>query len=202
MNRYKIISFDLQGTLSEASFSDNFWMQLLPKEYARSFKITLREAKTELAERFSKMGRYDRRYYDHEYWLNICQSSLSLTQILAESGARPQLVPGAEKALEEIGKAYPMIVFSSTTKAFIHMELGALANKFTAVFSSFDDLGLAGKPEKAFRQVAVRMGEEPASFIHVGDDPLMDVANAEKAGWNAFYWQGDYGPLLEELGLS
>lgn len=41
----KYISLDLQGTLSDSKFSDNFWLEIIPQKYAEKFKITIRRSK-------------------------------------------------------------------------------------------------------------------------------------------------------------
>lgn len=40
----KYISLDLQGTLSDSKFSDNFWIEIIPKKYAEKFKLTIRRS--------------------------------------------------------------------------------------------------------------------------------------------------------------
>ena len=39
----KYLSLDLQGTLSDSKFSDNYWLEILPKKYSEYFKISINE---------------------------------------------------------------------------------------------------------------------------------------------------------------
>ena len=64
----KYISLDLQGTLSDSKFSDNFWIETIPQKYSEKFNIDLQEAKKILKEKFKKYGIYNILYYDDKYW--------------------------------------------------------------------------------------------------------------------------------------
>lgn len=192
MKRYDLVSFDMQGSLTESAFSDHFWRELLPREYARLKGLSLAKAKQELGAQFTAMDQYDPLYYDAEYWIRHCECDRTLREILDASEVRPTMMPGAMEALERIGAEYPMIILSATTHSFIDVELGALKNKFERVFSSFDDFGLAGKPPEVYEKVARLMGAEPGRCLHVGDDKLMDVVNAKEAGWAGIHYRGAF----------
>ena len=64
----KYISLDLQGTLSDSKFSDNFWLEIIPQKYSEKFNIDLQEAKRILKEKFKGYGIYNILYYDDKYW--------------------------------------------------------------------------------------------------------------------------------------
>ena len=55
----KVLSLDLQGTLSDSSFSDYFWIELLPQKYAEKFNVSLTSAKEILKDKFEQYGKYD-----------------------------------------------------------------------------------------------------------------------------------------------
>ena len=61
--KYKVISFDMQGTLTDSSFSDEFWMETLPSLYSKSKNVSLKEAKKILKEKFKDYGVYDYRWF-------------------------------------------------------------------------------------------------------------------------------------------
>src|SRR5689334_19680915 len=67
--QYELISFDLQGTLSDAAFSKEAWSILLPQLYAKKRGIALEKAGEELRSHFQQVGRYDRSYYTFDDWL-------------------------------------------------------------------------------------------------------------------------------------
>jgi len=82
----------------------------------------------------------------------------------------------------------PLAIISTTTRSFIDLELGDEARHFKHIYSSLDDLHIAGKPPTVFREVANRLGLEPDRLLHIGDCPEMDVTNALAAGWHVFHF--------------
>jgi len=112
----KYLSFDLQGTISDAKFSDNFWMELLPKEYTLKNNISLGKAKSILKDKFKQIGKYDILYYDDSYWSK--ELEFDTLQLLRNSSIRPCL---DEKIVNYISNAnLPKIIISTTTDLFIN----------------------------------------------------------------------------------
>ena len=112
----KILSLDLQGTLSNSNFSDYFWLEFLPKKYAEKNEISLTKAKEVLKEKFQEYGKYDLRYYDDKYWSNLLGFD---TQKELENF---EIQPSINKELYDfISKTkIPKIIVSTTTNIFIN----------------------------------------------------------------------------------
>lgn len=186
---FKLVSFDLQGTLSDSSFSDEFWLNLLPHLYAEYHNIEFKNAKTILKQEFAEIGKYDLRYYSVEYWLGrLCPAS-SFQQIIQRLETSPYLYDDTLSFVKELHGVVPLIVVSTTTRRFIELELGGESRYFEHTYSSLDDLEIPGKPPEVFRKVAEKLGVEPAQILHVGDCEEMDVKNAKEAGWQAFHFE-------------
>lgn len=183
--RYSIISFDLQGTLSESAFSDTFWLDLLPQLYSEKYRISVDESKRELKALFRQVGRYDKRYYSFDYWLKFLDVDLKWEELIQRVEIRPQLISEMRDLVLKLQS--PLLLFSATTHTFINHELGELKSAFSWVISAIDDLKFAGKPPAAYRQIASMLGVFPNEILHIGDDLLMDVENARSAGWDAFH---------------
>ena len=80
----RLISFDLQGVVSDATFSDTFWLEELPKLYAKRHNVDVAVAKRSLGDMFKAMGKYDLRYYDDAYWgaeLGFSTAAVSYTHL-------------------------------------------------------------------------------------------------------------------------
>ena len=60
----KILSLDMQGTLTDSAFSDYFWIELLPQKFSEKFNCSIESAKQIISDKFSKMGKYNIKYYD------------------------------------------------------------------------------------------------------------------------------------------
>lgn len=199
MSAFDVVSFDLQGTLTDTSFGEAFWLEFLPREASRYWGVGLAEARAILRKEFSRIGQYDARYYDAEYWLTRLGITSPLTEIWRRERMVPSFRPAMESLVRRLGASHVVILVSSTTRSFIHAELGGREPLFTRIFSTLDDLRMPGKPPAVFAEVARRLGTAAPRCLHVGDDALMDVANARAAGWTAVHWQGDERPLLELL---
>jgi len=186
---YKVISFDLQGTISDSAFSDAFWLELLPKLYAEKYHLTDDEAKKQLKEIFKSVGRYDRRYYAFEDWLKTLEVTIPWSELVKLVHHEPKLNSEMENLVLRLSETYPLLLFSATTRQFIDWELGKLAHAFTWIISAIDDLNCAGKPDEAYHRIAKRIGVQPHEIIHIGDDILMDVQHAKSAGWQALSYR-------------
>jgi FMN phosphatase YigB (HAD superfamily) len=196
----KIISFDLQGTLSDGAFSDEFWSETLPMLYARQKQISLQKAKELLRKKFNSWGRYDYRYYSQAYWLNELGIS-SFSSLVEGMKCKPLFYPDTVLLLEKLRLRNKLIIVSSTTKEFLDLELGKHAKYFSEVFSSLDDFNIAGKPPELYIKIASILGVCPDEIFHVGDSEEMDVKNAKEAGWETFFFDRKIPrrQLLEKL---
>ncbi len=192
---YKIISFDLQGTISDSSFSDAFWLDLLPELYSQKHCVPLSDAKERLKSESKTFGRYDRRYYDFEHWLKELDAPLSWEERLKRITFTKNFYQGMEELIENASKKFPLLLFSATSHDFINYELGHLKQRFRWIFSALDDLQCAGKPPRAFSEIAKRIGVDPSNILHIGDDVVMDIKNSQEAGWNAYHFNA--GRVLE-----
>lgn len=179
---FKVISFDLQGTLSSAKFSDEFWLEVLPKLYSKSKGIDIDCARGELKEKFMGWGKYDYRYYSLKYWLKELGVGMSFEEIVCRMKNEPLFFDSFVELLKDLSKKYKLIIISTTTHEFIEVELGGFAKYFFRVYSTLDDLDIAGKPKEVFLNVANELGVLPSEILHVGDNYEMDVKNAKEAG--------------------
>lgn len=186
----RVISFDLQGTLSASAFSDEFWLELLPVLYAEHHKLGLNEAKASLKEHFSKVGKYHLSYYCARTWLNELAPGLTLVDLLPRLKNQALLYDDSLALVKELageGKR-PLIMLSTTTHDFIDLELGVARSYFREVYSTLDDFGIAGKTPDTFREAARRLGVSTNQILHVGDCAEMDIKNGNEAGCRTFFF--------------
>ncbi|MDP2672572.1 MAG: HAD family hydrolase [Nanoarchaeota archaeon] len=186
--QYKVISFDLQGTLSDHLFSDEFWIEILPKFYSEKNNISLEQAKKDLHKQFKEIGRYDFRYYSVKYWLKKINMIISFKKIIKLTKNKPLFFDDVTELVKDLSKKVNLVISSSTTKDFINVELGVNKKYFKKVFSSLDDFNIPGKPKEFYLKLAKKLGVKPEEILHVGDDEEMDIKNARLAGLNTFYF--------------
>ena len=198
---YKLISFDLQGTLSDSAFSDEFWLELLPQLYAERNEVSLVDAKAVLKERFKSVGRYHRLYYCPQDWIEeLCPTS-SFGELVRRLSNAPMLFPDTLELVRELFGTVPLIILSTTTREFIASELGDAQNYFDGVYSTVDDLGTAGKTTEIFRHITDLYNVSAKDALHIGDCKEMDIENAERAGLSTFFFdrKRPRGEIVAEL---
>ena len=182
----KVISFDMQGTLTDAAFSDEFWLETLPALYAEKQEISVAEAKEILKKKFNEWGKNDYRYYSIKYWMKELEIH-SFKEIFKRIINKPHLYVDSLEILNNLYGKKKMIIISSTTKEFISVELGRNKKYFSQIFSSLDDFNISGKPPKLYTEIAKVLEVKPEEILHIGDKYDMDIEHAKKAGLQTFY---------------
>lgn len=191
----KVLSLDLQGTLSDSSFSDYFWIELLPRKYAEKFNVSLTSAKQILKDKFEQYGKYDILYYDDKYWSNYL--GFNTLEELEKFDIQPTINNELYELIHNI--EIPKIIISTTTDLFIEYELKNNVKDFAKVYSCVDYFKIGGKTKKVFLDVCKELNVKPNEVLHIGDSKTMDFENAKKAGVNAILYENDVNKLKTEL---
>jgi len=191
----KYISLDLQGTLSDSKFSDNFWIEILPQKYSEKFNIDLQNAKKILREKFKEYGVYNILYYNDKYWAEYL--GFRTKQELDKSKIRPSINETLYNYLLKID--LPKIIISTTTNLFINYELGKRVNDFDKIYSACDYFNTGGKTKEIYEKIAEELKVKPNEILHIGDNYLMDIENAKKAGVNSILYDDDIENLIYNI---
>lgn len=64
----RVVSFDLEGTLVDMTFSDMVWNEGLPKLYALKAGLSLAEARRIVLGEYARVGENRIEWYDVYYW--------------------------------------------------------------------------------------------------------------------------------------
>lgn len=191
----KYISLDLQGTLTDSKFSDNFWLEILPNKYSQCFNITIDEAKNMLKNKFKEYGVYNILYYDDKYWSKYLKfdtkHELNLSQI------KPQINKELYNYISTLN--LPKIIISTTTNLFINEELKDKIKIFDKIYSCVDYFNVGGKTENVYKAVCKELNIKPSEMLHIGDNKVMDIENAKKAGVNTILFQNDTENVIKEI---
>lgn len=186
--KYKVISFDLQGTLSDSSFSDEFWMELLPKWFSEKNGISITKAKSRLKKEFAEYGQYDYRYYSVQYWLDRLGLDYRFEEIRKQLIHPPTFFKDTLPLIKKLHGNAKLIMTSATTRDFINAELGEYKTHFDDVYSAIDDFITAGKPKEFYKKLSELLNVPPNEILHIGDSFEMDIENAKAAGFETFYF--------------
>ena len=185
MDKIKVISFDVEGTLVTPDFSLAVWYEGVPSLYARKNGINFQEAKAMVEEEYKKLG--DRRieWYDIKYWFEYFQLG-DYRQTLENYKHRVSYYEETMQILSSLAKAYTLIVISSTTKEFLPYLLCEINQHFARVFSSISDYNQL-KTRPFYLNVCKEMNVLPEEMLHIGDNREFDFTIPRQIGINALH---------------
>lgn len=186
--KYKAIIFDLHGPMSDGAYLDKFWLEVLPRLYAKRYALTVKGAKKILRKKFKEYGKNDYRYYSATYWLGLLNLKSKLRAIMEETKGCPFLFSDMLDIVKSVHAEAKTAIISSTIKEIIHIELGRNKRHFDCIYASIDDFGIAGKPKGFYTKISKSMGVKPKDILHIGNNIETDVKNAKAAGFHTFFF--------------
>jgi HAD superfamily hydrolase (TIGR01549 family) len=190
MNSPRIISFDLDGTITDAAFVDSVWLEGIPRVYALKNGVSFEDAKTGVKLQYDKVGRERLDWYDLRYWIKKFELDVSPKEILSRYVDSIRIFPEVLATLKKIQeKGLRQIIVSNARREFVDLEIERtdIGRYFESVFSSTSDFGLVKKSVKVFRRVCSICDSLPEEMVHVGDDRVFDYQVPRKLGICAFY---------------
>ena len=185
MGDIKVVSFDLEGTLTTPDFSQAVWYEGIPSLYAALHSIDLEEARAIVRQKYQEVGDQKKEWYDIKYWF----TRFSLgdhREVLDRYRERVGHYPDALPILTALSKKYRLIIATNTAYEFLPYLLAGLENYFTGVFSSISDFEQTKTPQ-FYALVCREIGIEPWEMAHVGDSWGFDYLPAKEAGIRAFH---------------
>lgn len=193
----KAVLFDLDDTLwpivpviksAETALFD--WLTVNAPEVARRHTIdSLRTRRLELAATDPRY-RYDIRALRHaglmEAFLDAGEDENKVHEAMAVfSGVRNKVEPFAD-VLPALARLSRLVKVGSVTNGPADLEAIGLARHFHVSIAAHR-VG-CGKPDAAiFRAACDALEVDPSEAVHVGDDPVLDVEGAQKAGLRAVW---------------
>jgi GMP/IMP 5'-nucleotidase len=190
MSRPTLVSFDLDGTLTDSSFVDSVWLVGIPQVYALQKGISLESAKLEVKEQYDEVGRERLEWYSLQHWIDKFELDVSPGELLNRYRDRIRAFPETPQILKEIKRrGLRQIVVSNARREFVDLELEktGLGPFFERVFSSTSDFGLIKKTVDVFRRVCEICDVSPGEMVHVGDDQVFDFQVPRELGASAFF---------------
>ena len=185
----KVISFDFDGTIVTHKFADDFWLEGVPKLYAKQNHINLKAAQKYLLEEYDKIGDKRIEWYDPEYWFNRFKINNNWEDLLKQYKQSVEIYPDVVPALKRLSQNYPLIVSSNAKREFIDIQLNFsdLKKYFTHIFSSTSDFHTVKKVTDFYDMICKKLTIKPQEMVHVGDHKEFDYLSPRKLGIIAFY---------------
>ena len=189
MNRAEIISFDMDGTLTEMSFVNSLWLRGVPELYAQKNKIPFEEAQKRVKHEYDKVGRDKLEWYDLSYWLKEFEIDAAPEQILESFANKIRVFEEVPKLLAKLkNKGYRLIIVTNARREFVNLEMKqtGIQSYFENIFSSPSDFKLTKNGTTIYEKVCTTCQVSPTNMIHVGDDPDFDFEVPKRIGIRAF----------------
>jgi 5'-nucleotidase len=199
------VLLDLDGTLLDLGFDNDFWLDFIPTVYAASRAVTVDEAKALLTPRF-RACEGTMNWYCIDYWSR--ELGLDVEGLKRTQAARIAWLPGAEdflRRLRALGKRLVLLTNSHPQVLKIKDERTGVTRYLDAAISSHV---FQAPKESAQFWTAVREVEpfDPQRSLFVDDSPPV-LRAARQAGirWvrgvrRASAAQGARAPLVRDYG--
>jgi len=182
-----VISFDLVGTLVSSEFIDYFWLEGLPREYAKRKGMPLKKAKDIVLKLYDEIGEDDIRWYLPLYWER--KLGVNIEEVLDESARYIKAIPKGLRLLERAASKGRVYILTNTSVEFVDLvfkKLHVVRENVVGVFSCVSHFMLTRKTEKFYYLILKALGSSPENVIHIGDNITYDVKIPRKIGIKAY----------------
>ena len=190
MGSVRVVSFDLDGTITDLSFVNSVWLEGMPRLYALKNGLAFEDAKNSVMSEYGKVGRERLEWYDISYWIAKLGLDVSPEEVLSSFEDKIRIFPEVIEVLEELrDKGLRLIIVTNARREFADLELERtkIGHYFERVFSSTSDFGRIKKTVSLYKKVCSICDVSPKETIHVGDDRRFDFDVPNKLGMMAFY---------------
>ncbi|HKE92719.1 MAG TPA: GMP/IMP nucleotidase, partial [Povalibacter sp.] len=174
------VLLDMDGTLLDLRFDNDFWLQLVPERFALRHSLTLEAARCELTPRFAAVqGTLD--WYCTDYWTR--ELGLDIAALKHEVREQVRYLPGAQAFLGEMrrrGLRTALLTNAHHDSLDIKASQTHLTGYFDAVVSSHR-YGAPKESPEFWRRAQVELGFDPSRSLFV-DDSLAVLRAARDFG--------------------
>ncbi len=189
MRRFKIISFDLDGTLVDKRFDDEMWFKEVPKLYAAKHGVSFKQAYRECRAAYDAVGNYRLNWYRICYWLNRFGIRRSRKLIMRDLRRFAKPYSDAAPVLRSLKrKGFRVVVVSNAAPCFLEFKLDAagLSRYVSERFSVSGRFGTVRKSKRVYARLCRVLRAKPREIVHVGDFRDFDFDQPRAAGITAF----------------
>ena len=193
MNKRKLISFDLDSTLVDPTYTTSVWEIGIPQLYAKKHNIGLPEATSIVKSEYERIGDSALEWYDIVYWFEYFELPGKWEDLLEEHRGKIRPFPEVKEVMDELIEHHDLIVTSNAAREFVEIELREteIEGYFIRVFSATSDFGQVKKTPQFYRRICGIMRRKPTHVIHVGDHYEFDYLAPKSLGIEAYYLDRD-----------
>jgi len=193
MNTRKLVSFDLDSTLIDPTYTTYVWEIGIPQLYAKKYNVTLSEAITMVKAAYERIGDSALEWYDIAYWFECFKLPGRWEDLLEEHRDKIRPFPEVKEVMADLVQHNDLIVTSNAARAFVELELrqAEIEDYFMRIFSATSDFGQVKKTPQFYGHICEIMGRSPSDVIHVGDHYEFDYLVPRSLGMQAYYLDRD-----------
>jgi 5'-nucleotidase len=182
-NRIDDCFLDMDGTLLDLHFDNQFWLEHIPRRYAEARGLPLEEARTELVGRYRSIAG-TLQWYCVDHWST--ELGLDILPLKAELEHLIALKPHAIEFLEALavrGKRRVLVTNAHRKTLDFKLERTPLAGHFEAIVSAHD-LGLPKEDPAFWTRLRNTLPFDPGRTLFI-DDNLSVLRAAQSWGLGA-----------------
>jgi FMN phosphatase YigB (HAD superfamily) len=193
MRKKRLISFDLDCTLIEPTYTTSVWEIGIPRLYADTHSVDLPEAVTIVKAEYERLGDFSLEWYDISYWFRCFKLPGRWQDLMEEHRDKIRPFPEVKEVVENLVQDYDLIILSNAAREFVEIELqeAHIDRHFAGVFSTTSDFQEVKKTARPYRAILNSMGVLPSDAVHVGDHYEFDYLVPKGLGLEAYYLDRD-----------
>jgi HAD superfamily hydrolase (TIGR01549 family) len=193
MKKIKLISFDLDNTLIDTTYTTYVWEIGIPQLYAKKHNISISEATRMVIAEYEKIGDVSLEWYDITYWFQYFELPGRWENLMEIHRDKIRPFPEVKEVIKDLAQYYDLIIVSNAAREFVEVEIkeAEIENSFAKIFSATSDFRQVKKTPQFYRQICEIMNAEPSSTIHIGDHYEFDYVIPKSVGIKAYYLDRD-----------
>jgi FMN phosphatase YigB (HAD superfamily) len=193
MKKKRLISFDLDNTLIDATYTTFVWEIGIPQLYAEKHSIDLPKAASIVKAEYERLGDSSLEWYDISYWFRLFKLPGRWQDLMEEHRDKIRPFPEVQEVLKILVQDYDLIILSNAAREFVDIEIEEtrIGRHFARVFSTTSDFQEVKKTARPYRTILDSMGVLPSDAIHVGDHYEFDYLVPKGLGLEAYYLDRD-----------
>ena len=189
MKIIKVVSFDLDGTLTDSSFANSVWLEEIPKLYAIKNKISINSAKREVFNNYNKIGNERLEWYNITFWLERFNLDIPPVELIYSCKNKICLFDDVIPILNKLKSKKRLIIISNARREFMDLEIKQteIGSYFENIFSATSDFNSTKNAPKVYLNICKICKVSPSEMVHIGDDYIFDFEVPSKLGINSLF---------------
>lgn len=182
----KVVSFDVDKTLTNYNYMDYVWNKAIPQLYAKNTGLCLKDAIAHVLKEYDKIGSDDIRWYLPEYWFKHFNLNENPIGVFKKHVDKIRFYPEVSTVLNNLRQKFDLVIASGIPRNIVEIMIRKF-KCFKYIFSPISDLKEIKKTSKFYSMICIKLGINPSNIVHIGDDWQYDFLSPRKIGIKSFF---------------